>query len=155
MTTESTTDRLQCLRAQVHPDCVVCSPSKLNGIRMRFEVRPEGGVHAAFYCDGSLEGYAGCLHGGIVSSLLDGAMANCMFSQGLALMTAELRVRFLHSVHTGRFATVHAWVRNSSPLLYVLEAKIVQQEVVKATAVGKFMHSAEVVEMPSEELPSS
>ena len=62
-------------------------------------------------------------------------------------MTAELKVRFLLPVKTGQPASVHAWLSKSSPLLYVLEAKVTQQDEVKATAVGKFMPAPHV---PSE-----
>ena len=74
--------------------------------------------------------------------LLDGAMANCMFAQGSAVVTAELNVRFLSPVRTRLPATVRAWIHKSSPLLHILEAEIVQRDEVKATAVGKFMKPA-------------
>ena len=128
------------LRPQVHPDCVVCSPANTTGMQLRFEECTDGKVHAAFTLDKRFEGYSGCIHGGVVSSILDGAMTNCMFSRGLVLVTAELKVRFLSFIQIGQLATVSAWVRKSSSRLYVLEAEVVQQERLKATAVGKFMH---------------
>jgi acyl-coenzyme A thioesterase PaaI-like protein len=34
------------------------------------------------------------LHGGVISSILDGTMTNCLFAHGTVAVTAELRVRF-------------------------------------------------------------
>ena len=95
--------------------------------------------------DVSFEGYAGWVHGGVIASLMDGAMTNCMFAQGVPVVTAELNVRFRHPVATDKAATVRAWVDQSSPPLYLLKAEVAQAEQIKATACGKFMEYPRVV----------
>jgi len=40
---------------------------------MEFDVDDDGGVQATFQCVESFEGYPGILHGGVISSILDGA----------------------------------------------------------------------------------
>ena len=96
-------------------------------------------------CDRAFEGYAGMLHGGVIASLLDGAMTNCMFANGIPAITAELTIRFRHPVVIGRTATVRAWIERSSPPLHRLRAEVVQDEQRKATAFGKFMERADSV----------
>lgn len=130
---------LEHLRASVHPRCVVCSPRNPKGMQLHYEARPDGSVEGRLYCDPSLEGYPGRLHGGVVSSLLDGAMANCLFARGLALVTAELKVRFGSPVRTGELATVRAWVEQASPLKHDLCAEITQRGKVLASAWGTFL----------------
>jgi len=130
---------LELMRAQVHSNCVVCSPANSRSLCLDFTASEDGGVQADFDCDRTFEGFAGMLHGGVIASLLDGAMTNCMFSYGTPAITAELTVRFRHPVVIGRVAVVHAWIERSSPPLHVLRATISQEEKTMATAVGKFM----------------
>jgi uncharacterized protein (TIGR00369 family) len=122
-----------------HPGCVVCSGSNARGLRLRY-ARAEGdGVEAEMDCDRSLEGYGGRLHGGVIAAALDGAMTHCLFALGRTAVTAELNVRFRHPVATGRPATVRArLVRDLGPL-YLLEAELVQDGIVKAAASAKFL----------------
>ena len=142
MITELAQAGLQHVRAQAHSNCVVCSPSNGRSLCLKFAASNDGGVQAGFDCDESFEGYPGMLHGGVITSLLDGAMTNCMFARGTPAMTAELTVRFRHPVIVDRAANVRAWVERSSPPLHVLKAVVLQDEQLKATAVGKFMEQA-------------
>lgn len=90
-------------------------------------------------CPAAWEGYPGLVHGGIIASLLDGAMTNCLFSRGLAAVTADLRVRYRHPVELGLPATIRAELTRDAAPLFVLEATLVQGEGVRVTATGKFM----------------
>ena len=139
MTTDSAKIDLARIRAQEHANCMVCSPSSKGGLGLQFDVSKDGSVQATFSCDKVFEGYANVLHGGLISCIIDGAMTNCMFAHGHAAVTAELNVRFQDSVVIGEPATVRAWIDRSRPRLHVLKAEVVQNEQVKATAVGKFM----------------
>ena len=145
MITEPAQAELQQMRAQAHSNCVVCSPSNRRSLCLKYAVSDDGSVQACFDCDESFEGYAGMLHGGVIASLLDGAMTNCMFAHGIPAMTAELAVRFRHPVVIHQSATVRAWIERSSPPLHLLKAEIRQDEHAKATASGKFMERAELM----------
>jgi uncharacterized protein (TIGR00369 family) len=127
------------VRGEAHANCVVCGPPSECGFGLKFAVSEDGSVQATFGCDKGFEGYAGVLHGGVVSCLLDGAMTNCMFAHGHEKVTAELTVRFLHPVVTGEPATLRAWIDCSGSRLHVVNAEIMQMGQVKATAVGKFL----------------
>jgi uncharacterized protein (TIGR00369 family) len=128
------------ISGRVHPNCVVCSPSNTNGLQLEFVSREDGGITAKFMCDEDLEGYPGVLHGGIVSSILDGAMCHCMFSRGQVAVTAEMTTKFRHPVVTNQQAIVSANVTRFSHSLCLLEAEIIQDGKVKATAKGKFFN---------------
>lgn len=125
---------------RVHPNCVVCSSANLKGLQLEFVPGADGSISATFTCDKTLEGYPGVVHGGIVSSILDGAMGHCMFSRGQAAVTVELTTRFRHPVVTNQQAIVSAHVTRFSHPLCLLEAEIVQDGKVKATAKGKFFN---------------
>ncbi|RPI62864.1 MAG: PaaI family thioesterase, partial [Planctomycetaceae bacterium] len=85
------------------------------------------------------EGYEDVLHGGVISSLLDGAMTNCLFAHGIVAVTAELVVRFRHPVAIDVPVSVIGRIVSSSPPLHITEAKVIQDGVVMAVAKAKFM----------------
>jgi len=130
---------LNTVRSQVHNDCYVCSSTNNSGLSLEFTPSKDGEVEASFTCDNRFQGYPGYVHGGVVSSLLDGAMTNCMFALGLTPLTAELKVRFRHPLLISQPATVRAWLNHHTPPLYTLEAEIVQENLIKACAWGKFL----------------
>lgn len=129
---------------QVHPECVACSVANDKGFHLKFEVADDGSVMASFQCTKALEGYPGILHGGVISTILDGAMGHCMFARGQTTVTVEMTTRFRHPVKTGREATVQARITRSSHPLYLLEAEIIQGGEVMVTAKSKFYDQPEL-----------
>src|SRR5664280_728378 len=90
--------RLANNQTEAHPFCFVCSGSNPMGLALRYEPQPDGCVSARFMGHSALEGYSGLLHGGLIATLLDGAMTNCLFARGIRGLTAELKVRYHESV---------------------------------------------------------
>jgi len=127
------------LRAQAHPHCIVCSRSNGAGLGLEYMISKPGEVQARFDCGNTYQGYSGMLHGGIVTSLIDGAMTNCLFARGVAAVTASLNVQFRHPVVIGLSATVRAWIERSSPPRHVIRGELVQGEQITTTAVGRFL----------------
>ena len=139
MTTDVAQTELNRARTQTHANCVVCGSASPRGLRLHFVPLADGSVQAAFDCGETFEGYAGTVHGGVISAVLDGAMTNCIFAHGRAGLTGELRVRYRHPVPTNHEATVRGWIERASPPLYFARAELAQDGEVKATATGKFM----------------
>ena len=135
------------IRNRVHPKCVVCSSANTKGLHLHFDVADDGSVKADFQCDEAFEGYPGVLHGGVISSILDGAMGNCIFACGQAAVTVEMTTRFRHPVTTYSQATVSARIIRTSHPLYLLEAEIAQDGEIKATAKGKFYNRPDLVDV--------
>jgi len=134
---------------RVHRKCIVCGASNPRGLHLKFNISNDGVTEAKFLFDKSFEGYPGSLHGGVIMSIFDGAMGHCMFALGQTAVTVEMTTRFRHPVLTGQEAIVTARITRSSHPLYLLEAQIVQNGAVKATAKGKFYeqpHLADVME---------
>ena len=138
-TTKPAQGLLERTRRQAHPLCVVCGRAHECGLGLRFSLQEDGSVRARFVCSKSHEGFRDILHGGVISSLLDGAMTNCLFAHGIAAVTAELVVRFRHPIATGSPLTVVGRTSGSSPPLYVLDAEIIQDDTLMAVGKGKFM----------------
>lgn len=137
--TQSSQARLKTVRTHTHPYCVVCSQSNPLGLGLEFSVHDDGSVSASFLGHFALEGFQGCLHGGMIASLLDGAMTNCLFARGHVAMTAELNVRYRKPVLIGHDITIRAWITRSQPPLHLLEAELKQEAYAKAIALAKFI----------------
>lgn len=127
------------LREKAHPRCVVCSRSNPIGLGLEFALQTDGSVVCEVAVPDIFEGYSGRLHGGVVAALLDGAMTNCLFAQGKQAVTAELRVRYRHPVMTHSRVTVRARLTKVRVPLYVLEAEVLQEGQIRASASAKFM----------------
>jgi acyl-coenzyme A thioesterase PaaI-like protein len=142
--TASAQATLDAERRQNHPRCVVCGETNARGIGLDFAVAADGSVSTVFDCELSWEGYAGVVHGGVVASLLDGAMTNCLFARGITAVTAELTVRFRSLLRIGVPAQVKAWITRTTPHLHILNAEITQSGCVAASARGKFRQSPDL-----------
>ena len=132
-------------RKQQHPDCFVCCQNRIFGLQVHYEARPNGEVEATVSCPEAWKGYPDWVHGGITAALLDGAMTNCLFAQGIVAVTAELRVRYRSPLMIGKSARITAALVRHSSALFVLEAAITQQGQVRATSTGKFLTTQERV----------
>lgn len=130
-------------RRDAHPFCYVCSASNPMGLALRYIAAPDGSVSATFLGNCALEGYEGMLHGGVVATVLDGAMTNCLFAQGFQALTADLRVRYRSPVLAAEELTVRAWLESSRHGLFELRAEITQGNRIKAQALGKFIRANE------------
>ena len=144
MTTNDLQD-LESVQRKSHPCCVVCGRSNAHGLGLKFCTTDDGFVEAIFDCEGVFQGYPNMIHGGVICSLLDGAMTNCLFAHGWPAVTAELKVRFRHPIVTDSRAVVRARIESSMRPLHVLKAEIRQDDCVMATAMGKFVEMSNSV----------
>ena len=141
VTIEQRQEQLIRLREQEHSRCVVCGTSHPTGLRLEFAVRQDGSVEGSFLCTPNLQGYANTLHGGVVASLVDGAMTNCLFAHGIVAVTGELTVRILCPISTGSTVKIEASLERSLSPVYHLAAKLFQGETMVAKASGTFVES--------------
>ena len=126
----------------VHPLCVVCAEANPRGLGLTFRPSPDGrGVETVFDCSEVFQGYAGLIHGGVVSALLDGAMAHCLFHAGRTAHTGNLSVRFRHPLLVGRPARVRARLDKSRGRAHFLAAELEQDGTVKAVASATFLET--------------
>jgi acyl-coenzyme A thioesterase PaaI-like protein len=121
-----------------HRACVVCGSDNQNGMHICFHLWQDGSVVADYLCGDEYQGYPQMLHGGIIATLLDGAMTHCLFAHNIVAVTAELTVRYLSPVQTENSVTIRAWIEKSSPRLHVLAAELIQNGETKAKATAKF-----------------
>jgi len=122
----------------VHRHCCICGPTGILGLKAVFRQSDDGWTEATLTGSGPLQGYAGVMHGGIISLLLDAAMTNCLFAHGCAGVTARMEVKFRHPVVADGPVNIRAKLVSSSPPVHELKAELLQERQVKATATALF-----------------
>lgn len=123
----------------LHPRCVLCGPHNPWSLGLEFQADPDGSVQTTFRGHERLQGYEGILHGGVIASLLDAAMTHCLFHHGVHAVTAALDIRFKEAVPLKVPLLVRAHPRSMRPSLFRLEAEIIWEDRVLASAEARFM----------------
>lgn len=143
--------RLDVMSRECHPHCVVCGEHHPFGLKVDYRVTGEHTVEGFFGCGPSYQGYANVVHGGIVSSLLDGAMVSCLLAKGVEAYTVDLRIRYRAAVKTGIPATIRGeWLRSEGPM-HLLQAALEQDGKACACARAKFFEGTP--NQPSQPMP--
>jgi uncharacterized protein (TIGR00369 family) len=109
-----------------HASCLLCGTENQWSLGLKFESDDDGSVHAVFESDERFQGYAGMLHGGVAAAMLDAAMTNCLFHQGVRAVTADLRVRYPHPVAMKSRIGLRAWVTEQRGPLYRMKAELTE-----------------------------
>ena len=117
----------------------MCGEHNSLSFRLRFEHDEEGKVYSSFQSFPELQGYAGQMHGGIISALLDSAMTHCLFHRNVEGVTAELTVKYLKPVPQEADLRLSAWVEQKILTLYKLKAELSVGGEVLVKAESKFM----------------
>lgn len=86
--------------------CIACGPLAPNGLHMRFETGDDGWVQSRVAVSAAFQGWSGVVHGGIVATLLDEAMAYAAAARGFLGVTGELKMRFRSAVPVDAEVTV-------------------------------------------------
>ena len=123
--------------------CFVCGKDNPNGLGVHFEINTEQrSISAKFTPTEHHQGYEGIVHGGILSTLLDEAMAKLTVSLGIPAVTAEMTVTFKAPAAPGEELFVSGRLTHESSKLIRAEAKIERGPVVIAEATGKLIRTS-------------
>ena len=139
MITEMSQAILDKTRSEYHSHCTACGRTGADRLGIRFLVRGDGTVVGQFDSRECHQGYDGYLHGGVIATLLDSAMTNCLFAHGRVALTGDLRVRFLKPVTMSNSVMVSARLAESLPPLFYMEADVRQDGDIMARGIAKFM----------------
>jgi acyl-coenzyme A thioesterase PaaI-like protein len=110
--------------ARAQSSCFACGPDNPRGLLLRFEKNEAGEMTAEWIPESFTEGFDGIVHGGIVSTVLDEAMAKAVVDAKLEALTAELRVRFRRHVASGSRVQIRGWIYSRNKRVIKTEAAI-------------------------------
>jgi acyl-coenzyme A thioesterase PaaI-like protein len=120
--------------------CCVCGKKNPVGLAVDFEIDAVARAMSAFFIPSDdHQGYEGIVHGGILSSLLDEAMAKLAYGLGIPAMTAEITVKFKAPAAPGDRLLVSGRLTEETKKLILAEAAITRGPVVIAEAKGKLL----------------
>lgn len=122
----------------LHRMCFACG-SGCNGLGLVFEQLEADGVSAEWFCDEKYQSYPGIVHGGVIATVLDSAMTNCLLVKGIAALTARMQIDYREPLCVGAVAVVRARLSRCRPPVFVLDAEEIQNGTVRAGATAKFM----------------
>ena len=77
-----------------HEQCFACGPDNSHGLCLDCRLQGDGSVLAEFMPQAWMQGYSGQLQGGIITTLLDSSMCQCLHHHGIDAVTGSLQVRF-------------------------------------------------------------
>lgn len=83
------------MKFETNGNCFVCGEKNPNGLRLCFEIDPERKtLKTTFISPPIFQGWDGLVHGGIIATLLDEAMAKLSYELGYDTVTASLEIKF-------------------------------------------------------------
>ncbi len=132
----ATIEQLKTNQFYHHSSCFICGK---NGLDLNFKIKKDGGVAAYVANLQNLQGYNDILHGGIVTSLLDAAMVNCLFAHNITAYTAEIQVRFKLPVVVDLPVVIYGDIVKKAKNLYQMTSELHQSSVIMARARAKFI----------------
>ncbi|MEZ4523270.1 MAG: PaaI family thioesterase [Thermomicrobiales bacterium] len=120
--------------------CFGCGTLNAIGLQLEFR-RSSDGVWAEFTTDRRYEGYAGMVHGGVLSTMLDEAMSWAITADSEFAVTARMNTSFRNPARVGVPLRVEAAVEQRRRRIIDTVATIVDIEtgIVIAEAEGRFM----------------
>jgi uncharacterized protein (TIGR00369 family) len=104
--------------------CFACGADNPRGLHLHFQKNENEEMVAEWTPEQHLEGYTGIIHGGIISTVLDEAMAKIVAAQGGSALTVELRVRFKRMVASGEKVVISGWIASGNRHMIRAEAKL-------------------------------
>ena len=123
-----------------NPNCFVCGKKNDAGLRADFEFDAGNrSLRGTFTPRTEHEGWEGIVHGGIIAALLDEAMVKLAAHLGMAVVSAEMTVKFKAPAKPGERIAVQGAIVDSRNRLVLAEASVRRGPVVIAEATGKLL----------------
>lgn len=120
--------------------CFACGVDNPIGLQICFELH-DGKCTGAFTPDENHVGYENTVHGGIIYSALDDAMANVLYLQDIKAHTARCEIRYRKALEVGQTVNLTGWIEQERRRLVVLkgEARTVADDTLIADCEASFM----------------
>ncbi len=126
------------IKPKSHDQCLLCGNENKLGLGLKFKSIGSG-VYTEVRGYDLLQGYNGILHGGVIAALLDSAMANALFKNGIEAVTGDMNIKFLKSIPVGSNLKVIGRVINYSSPLFRTEGEIILDRKIVASATARFV----------------
>ena len=119
--------------------CFGCGQENPIGLKLRFHCE-EGKAEAEFIPGELYQGWSGIVHGGILYTLLDEAMAYAVYPQGINCVTAKSEIRFKTPALIGEPLLISATVIRKRKRLIEAKASITSKDGTIVAEGGALMY---------------
>ncbi len=125
--------------------CFVCGQKNPQGLKITFQVdREKQSISTTYTVEPIYQGWDGVVHGGILCTLLDEAMANLVYELGLNGIAASLEVRFKKPAPTQQPLRIYGEITEVHKKLIKAKASISTEDgTVLATGTASFIRQRE------------
>lgn len=119
--------------------CFACGEQNPAGLKLKFTQK--GDKISTIFCPPKIyEGYPGVLHGGIISTVFDEVMSQCLWVLEEPAFTARLEIRFRRNIPVLRPVKFEAHiVKRKGPLVDLEAQALLEDGQLAAEAKGRFM----------------
>jgi acyl-coenzyme A thioesterase PaaI-like protein len=115
------------MKFETYGNCFVCGEKNPGGLKLHFEIDPKKQTLKTTFVAGPVyQGFDGIVHGGIISTLLDEAMAKLAYELGYQTITASLEIRFKNPAPILQPLNVYGEITEVSPRLVKAKARVEQ-----------------------------
>ncbi len=108
-------------------NCFACGMENPIGLKLQF-VRKDEEMICKFCLDSRYEGYPDIVHGGILSTIMDEAMAKILLDEDITAFTVNINVDFLRQVNVDKEYTVTSRINKRSSRLFLCSGEITDTE---------------------------
>ena len=109
--------------------CWICGERNKGGLQLKFDLnKSTKSIQTSFIPAETYQGYDGIVHGGILSALLDEAMAKLAFELGYNAVTAMLNVRFKNPAKVKEKLTIRGEITQANRRLVLAKATIHRED---------------------------
>ncbi|HLY65120.1 MAG TPA: PaaI family thioesterase [Chloroflexota bacterium] len=108
--------------------CIGCGQANPIGLHLQFEPHPDGGVQASFTPKPEHQGWDGIMHGGMVTLLLDEAMAWAAAEKTSPYYTARAEIKYRRPVFIGQPLLLRGWIVRDRGLRLETRAEVHSSE---------------------------
>jgi uncharacterized protein (TIGR00369 family) len=129
------------MKFETYGNCFVCGRNNPNGLRLSFEIDKEKQtLNTTFIASPTFQGWDRIVHGGIISTLLDEAMAKLVYELGYQAVTASLEIKFKKPAPILEPLRVHGEIAEVNKRLIRAKAHVAKEDgTILATGTSTFL----------------
>ena len=129
------------MKFETEGKCFVCGAKNPDGLKLSFEIdREKQTLKTTFVASRTFQGWDGIVHGGIISTLLDEAMAKLVHELGFQSVTASLEVRFKKPAPILEPLRVYGTITEVGKRLIRAKAHVAREDgTILATGISTFL----------------
>ena len=124
-------------RRKYHSKCIFNRKPPIEDLDFSFN--NEGVLTGDFVVSSDYQGYDGVAHGGLIASIVDASMTQCLMGHAIIAYTTDISLHFRKPVLIDNQIHLETKiVSDELGILFNLETVLIQESIIKVNASGRF-----------------